>query len=81
MLATHRSRFAQALLVVVWTGTFVLRSGAETTGERPGNLSAASGPVFGNSVYNPSQVEVTELGNGALWIPEPPGDGQPQVKD
>jgi hypothetical protein len=49
--------------------------------EAPGNLSAASGPVFGNSVYNPTQVEVTELGSGALWIPEPPGNGQPPEKE
>ena len=81
MLATHRSRYAQALVVVVWAGTFVLRSGAETTGDPPGNLGAARGPVFGNSGYNPTQVEVIELGSGALWIPEPPGDGQPRDKD
>lgn len=81
MLATYRGRLAQAFVVVVWTGAFVLRSGAETTGEPPASISAASGPVFGNSVYNPTQVEVTELGSGTLWVPQPSGDGQPQDGD
>ena len=81
MLATYRGRLAQAFVVVVWTGAFVLRSGAETTGEPPANISAANGPVFGNSVYNPTQVEVTTLGSGTLWVPQAPAEGQPQDGD